>query len=278
MASPSQYILSRGLHSRIRLNFQHWTIKRICDGLIHPRIPLRSRASVADLGTGTAIWPIEVAEQMKATDIKGTIDGFDVSSEQYPPTNLLPANVNLHVQDAFGTFPSKYISHFDLVNIRGFVSFTRLPAAEKLLRNVSQILKPGGYLQWIDLDPHETRVVRPRTDVSASPTLEELLKVIRRPVKDEDPVFTFLPNLPGLALEHRLQNVQKDSISTSDLDQQFLNQSVVMAFEESVMRSAKSKGPNAVAEAEVLLEKLLAEIEAGSHIHMELFCFIAQKL
>jgi hypothetical protein len=51
----------------------------------------------------------------------------------------------------------------------------------------------------------------------------------------------------------------------------------MMAFEDSVMSGAKSNGPNAVAGAEVVLEKLLAETEAGSYIQMELFCFVAQK-
>jgi hypothetical protein len=54
MASTPQYLLSRGLHARIRLNFQHWAMKRICGGLIHPSITMRGPASVADLGTGTA--------------------------------------------------------------------------------------------------------------------------------------------------------------------------------------------------------------------------------
>jgi hypothetical protein len=72
--------------------------------------------------------------------------------------------------------------------------------------------------------------------------------------------------------------VHNDSIPTSDLNQHFLNQSLMMAFEDSVMSGAKSKGPNAVAGAEVVLEKLLAETEAGPYIHMELFCFVAQKM
>jgi hypothetical protein len=77
---------------------------------------------------------------MKAMGIKSTIEGFDVSPDQYPASKILPSNVHLHVQDAFGTFPPKFVERFDLVNIRGFVSFTRLPEAEKLLHNVSQIL------------------------------------------------------------------------------------------------------------------------------------------
>jgi hypothetical protein len=153
-----------------------------------------------------SIWPIEVAEQMEATGIQATIDGFDISSNQFPLSKLLPTNIHLYEQDAFGTFPPDYVSRFDLVNIRGFVSFTRLLEAEKLLHNVSQILskysiteflifiltsrkEPGGYLQWIDLNPLETRVVR-SDDVTATPRLDQLLEGMRRPVKDADPVFT----------------------------------------------------------------------------------------
>ena len=48
------YLLSRGLHDKVRLNFQHWATKRAIGGLIHPTIPTNCLKSVADVGTGTA--------------------------------------------------------------------------------------------------------------------------------------------------------------------------------------------------------------------------------
>jgi hypothetical protein len=67
-------------------------------------------------------------------------------------------------------------------------------------------------------------------------------------------------------------------IPTTDLDQHFLNQSIVSAFEDSVMSSAKAKGLEAVVGAEVWMEELLAEIKAGSYLRMELFWFVTQKV
>lgn len=72
--------------------------------------------------------------------------------------------------------------------------------------------------------------------------------------------------------------MHKDSIPTSDLDQHFLNQSLVSAFKASVLSSAKAKGPEAVVGAEMAMEEMLAEIEAGSHLRMELFCFVARRM
>ena len=56
-----------------------------------------------------------------------------------------------------------------------------------------------------------------------------------------------------------------------------MNQSIVSAFEDSVMSSAKAMGLEAMVGAEVWMEELLAEIRAGSHIRMELFWFVTQK-
>ncbi|PSN59694.1 hypothetical protein BS50DRAFT_579721 [Corynespora cassiicola Philippines] len=188
MALPSKYLLSRGLHDNVRLNFQHWATKRMIGGLIHSRIPTNNLVSIADLGTGTAIWPIEVAEHLRLIGIDVSVDGFDISSGSFPARNLLPSNVDLHVQDAFDTFNPKYHSFFDLVQIRGFVSFTRSAVVEKLLHNVYQILKgPGGYLQWIDIDPHRSSIV---PHAASSPMLEQVLQRSRRPIEGEDPVFT----------------------------------------------------------------------------------------
>ncbi|KAF2202262.1 hypothetical protein GQ43DRAFT_480033 [Delitschia confertaspora ATCC 74209] len=278
MASSSKYLLSRGLHASVRLNFQHWAIKRMIGGLIHPKIPINGLTSIADLGTGTAIWPIEVAEELKATGLEASVKGFDISSAQYPAPNLLPPNIHLDIQDAFDTFEPKYHSYFDLVQVRGFVSFTRSAAAEKLLHNVFQILKPGGYLQWIDVDPHKSHIVS-SDFAQASPVLERVLQRSRRPIEGDDPVFTFLPELPNLALSQGLQCLHNDSIPTSDLDQLYLNQSLGMAFEDSVISGAKLNGGSAaVDEAEMMVNKLLSEIEAGARMHMEMFCFIAQKV
>lgn len=89
---------------------------------------------------------------------------------------------------------------------------------------------------------------------------------------------SFLPNLTNLAANHHIHTIHNGSIPTTDLDQQFLNQSIVSAFEDSVMSGAKARGPEAVVGAEVWMEELLAEIKAGSHIRMELFWFVAQKV
>jgi methylase of polypeptide subunit release factors len=59
--------------------------------LIHPTIPIKKPGlHVADMGTGTAIWPLEVAE-MLPPDCQ--IHGFDMSTAHFPRSNSLPVNV-----------------------------------------------------------------------------------------------------------------------------------------------------------------------------------------
>jgi len=87
-----------------------------------------------------SIWPIEVIEELTASGSDASVKGFDISTASFPDPALLPSTVQLHVQDAFAPFELQYDSCFDLVQIRGFVSFTRSAGANKLLQNVFQIL------------------------------------------------------------------------------------------------------------------------------------------
>ena len=51
-----------------------------------------------------------------------------------------------------------------------------------------------------------------------------------------------------------------------------------MAFEDSVMSASKASGDEAAAKgAEMMVDRLLSEMEGGARIQMEMFCFVAQK-
>jgi len=89
----------------------------------------------------------------------------------------------------------------------------------------------------------------------------------------------FLPELPTLAQSHGLRCLHNEVVPTSDLDQHFLNQSLAMAFEDSVVNGAKLKEDSAaLAQGEMMAHMLLSEMNAGARMQMEVFCFIAQKM
>ena len=93
-----------------------------------------------DIGTGTGIWAIEMADKYPNAQITGT----DLSPIQ---PELVPPNCIFEIDDATleWTWPR---NHFDFVYIREmFGSVVDWPG---LLREAYKCTKPGGYVEVVD--------------------------------------------------------------------------------------------------------------------------------
>ncbi len=104
---------------------------------------------IADIGTGTGIFLIELSNQLPTTC---QLDGFDVSNVLYPSPAALPNNVSLAVQDARHAFPASLKQKYDLVHIRLMASGLEQDGWKVVTANAIQLLKPGGALQWAEAD------------------------------------------------------------------------------------------------------------------------------
>lgn len=75
-------------------------------------------ASIADIGTGTVIWALQLAEQYPGV----SFTGFDISDAQYPHPSTLPSNVSLGIWDVHTEPPTEMHGKFDIVHMRALVS------------------------------------------------------------------------------------------------------------------------------------------------------------
>jgi len=131
-----------------RLDEQHLITTKTLGFLIHPNIPLISpNLKIADIGTGTGIWLLDVAKSLPPTC---QLTGFDVTSSAWPPSQILPPNVSFKIQDMLFPFPASEIGTYDVVAVR-FVSVATTRAEwTRSIENLVTLLKPGGWLQWIE--------------------------------------------------------------------------------------------------------------------------------
>ncbi|KAM0128504.1 hypothetical protein ACHAO1_008969 [Botrytis cinerea] len=60
--------------------------------------------------------------------------------------------MNLEILDAFGPLPEHLKGKFDIVHIRAFTIVVKGGHPGILLENLIAMLKPGGYLQWDEMD------------------------------------------------------------------------------------------------------------------------------
>ncbi|KAL4935938.1 hypothetical protein BDV06DRAFT_217050 [Aspergillus oleicola] len=140
---PDDYLLSRDYVDCDRLNLQHGLWTKIFGYLLHPCIDAsHPTLRIADIGTGTASWLTDLTEILPATC---KLDGFDVDTSQAPPREWLPANVSL------------------------LLVFVVKGDPTRILRGLIKMLKPGGWLQWVEPDVRTMRLLRARVSASPSP-------------------------------------------------------------------------------------------------------------
>ncbi len=84
-----------------------------------------------------SIVPISLAAQLPTTI---HIDGFDISSAQFPPKEWLPRNVHLHEQDVFAPFAAEYWGVYDVVHVRYLSTLVNNRSLGPLIRNLGTLL------------------------------------------------------------------------------------------------------------------------------------------
>ncbi|KAF7593497.1 hypothetical protein BBP40_011408 [Aspergillus hancockii] len=126
-----------------RLDMQHHIIKMVNHGRLF-FAPLEHPKRILDIGTGSGIWPIEMAPIFPEAEIIGT----DLSPVQ---PNEVPENVHFIVDDATEDEWLWRPNHFDFIHT-GHLSGS-LPSFKELLRKCFNHLKPGGYVECHEFDP-----------------------------------------------------------------------------------------------------------------------------
>ncbi|KAB8071182.1 hypothetical protein BDV29DRAFT_22310 [Aspergillus leporis] len=150
------YLLNRSPRESARLNAQHDFLVDLIGGKpIHPAIPIENITAIADVATGTGIWLSSLTRALKAQPTnRPYLHGFDISSAQYPfYKDITPSHeLYLSVHDIRNRFPLEHRERYDLVHVRLLVGALKEEDYSRSMRNLYELLKPGGYLQWDDCD------------------------------------------------------------------------------------------------------------------------------
>lgn len=156
------YVLNRDYAASVRLNCQFLLWKAELGFNLHPSIDIPSPGPrIADLATGTAIWLLDLKQSLPDSQL----DGFDISLQQCPPSEWLPDLVSLTQWDIFSPVHPSLISQYDIVHVRLALLIVRGNDPRPILRNALEMLKPGGYVQWDELNVFEAYVASTKSSV-----------------------------------------------------------------------------------------------------------------
>ncbi|KAJ5369863.1 uncharacterized protein N7496_005955, partial [Penicillium cataractarum] len=156
--SPGEYLLPRHAAERERLEKQFKAWQANIGYLLHPAITQHDRMRVADVGTGTGIWLLQLADVLPSSC---QLDGFDISDALLPEKSTLPENITFYLQNFLQPFPEQFLGKYDVVNVRVMVVALSSDEWEPAVRNLMTLLRPGGHLQWVDCAAHECIVKAP---------------------------------------------------------------------------------------------------------------------
>lgn len=248
--------------------------------LLHPSVAgsLPKDARIADIGTGTGIWPIEMSRSSPPTH---SFHGFDISPEQFLPADSLPSNVTLSFGDFKNPIPSELRGTFDLVNIRLIIiSLGSESVWKEVLANVLTLLKPGGAISWTEGNFLVARGFR-GSSLSSTPghhltagQLQFNNTLIKR--------FGYsFPSLQKLFEDARLQRVEEDVLSTDRLPEQrddFTDLGIRAVF-GGLRNLAKVKAEGYWDEEEVEKRRALAvsDKESGSYLRWDIHVAVGFK-
>ncbi|KAI9646005.1 hypothetical protein NHQ30_005443 [Ciborinia camelliae] len=169
LADGHGYVFDRSHIAACRLNLQYYLWKEALQFVVHPSVPLNNDSVIADVATGTGAWLLDVARDFP----KATLDGFDNDVRQAPHQSWLPENVSMRHWDIFTDLPDDMVGKYDYVHVRLLVLVLDSNSQSSVIQKLLRMLKPGGYLQWDELDCVNMHVRKVDPEIQA-PALEQI--------------------------------------------------------------------------------------------------------
>ncbi|KAJ5281465.1 hypothetical protein N7478_006837 [Penicillium angulare] len=270
------YIFNRNAQSSVRLNYQHYLITQLTENdVLHKStkelIDVSTPHRVADVGTGTAIWPLTLARALPHWQV----DGFDISGDQYPFAGWVPSNVNLYEHDTFQPYPDEYHGKYDIINIRFMMTLLNKEKYHLLLQNVKALLKPGGILQWLDPIPFNVKAIAP--EGMDTPFTSTTAAMWTKTPPDSAEWITLNGDM---VKADGYEPVAWEELHFEDFHRPIWNQCSFMCLAEIIENLAQSTDEAVVTKREALRKQLkgwAAECEQGASLDTPWFFIVARK-
>ena len=265
------YILDRDRShaAASRLNLQFYLWKDALKFNIHPSILpcLSEKAVIADVASGSGMWLIDVSRQLKGAQL----DGFDINLRQIPHQKWLPSNVNVRYWDILEDLPEDLVGKYDYVHTRLLLLVVEQKNPRSIIRNLRKMLKPGGYLQWDELDCVNMCVKKVDPNLQA-PALDQL-----REWSWAEGRHDWTVQLPQFFTEEGFHAPKIDYFGDSPELIRAFNEQHLLTVEEFAEGLVKLGKPEAASKYFRLIQEAYNESVAGAALSVPRITCVAQK-
>ncbi|KAI0812859.1 S-adenosyl-L-methionine-dependent methyltransferase [Xylaria sp. FL0064] len=270
--SQPEYVFTRDYIDRNRINLQHYQWVNLFGYHLHPHIPPPGpQHRIADVGTGTGLWLMDLSARLPETV---RLDGLDVSLEATTPAEWVPSNVSFREWNIKQEPPEDLIGQYDVVHLRLLIFVLLDDEIPAVLQKLIKLLKPGGYLQWDESDISSSRIekTQPGNKIEAVTRLLEISKNLDSRLKP-----TWVPKLAELAGSAGLRDIQIDKRDATHTPPylSFAMYESNLAFLELLVRTTQNAA--FAKELDELMPKVCEESKKGACWDFDRWTVVAQK-
>jgi SAM-dependent methyltransferase len=265
------------------LDEQHIFTTKTFGFLIHPNIKITApNAKIADVGAGSGAWILDVAKHSPPTY---QFIGYDLTPSGFPSSERLPPNVTFKTHDMNAPFPASELGTYDLVAVRFVSSVAERAEWIKSLANLMTLLKPDGWLQWIDSCNFQVYNSVAGTSRAACQEIFDGLEPFRQ---KKDPVIGIMMREPGNV--RRLKDFRDvgfvdahEDVFSSDRLQDLpardtMTRNILVCFIDCLKTLIAVKDSGWTSERiDALAKKAMQEVDQGVYHTLDQICIIGRK-
>ncbi|KAL9593685.1 MAG: hypothetical protein Q9219_007440 [cf. Caloplaca sp. 3 TL-2023] len=226
--------------------------------------------TIADFATGTGLFLRLLAESYP----DARLDGYDLS----PAMFLHDKNVNLSLADAKEALPGELHGIYDVVHIRYLIAGMEPDDWEPVLRNLLQLLKPGGAIQWEE--PALSQVQHLRGGPDSRTAITTSLSLMFRSGPLQERFGHGWSTLPAIMEKCGLR-VETDVVSSDRVveTRKALTRNGLVALISYARMMAAKQVPGAMSmdDIERLEKEALQEIESGCYVRYDVHTAVGFK-
>ncbi|APA10311.1 hypothetical protein SS1G_07231 [Sclerotinia sclerotiorum 1980 UF-70] len=268
LADGHGYVLGDRSHiAACRLNLQYYLWKEALQFVVHPSIQLSNESVVADVATGTGAWLLDVARDFP----QAQLHGFDNDVRQAPHKSWLPSNVSVRHWDIFTDLPDDMVGKYDYVHVRLLVLVLN-GNPQSFIQKLLTMLKPGGYLQWDELDCVNMHVKKSNPELQ-TPALEQI-----REMSWANGRHDWTVKLPDFLQEAGFQDVKMQYFGDEDRLTRAFNEQHLLTMDEFASSLVKMGKVDAANKFYELIQQGYQESTVGAALCIPRIVCVAKKL
>ncbi|KAF2634687.1 hypothetical protein P280DRAFT_463175 [Massarina eburnea CBS 473.64] len=272
MGKEYDNIMGRDEKEAHRLDKQFKAITTNIGYLVHPTAALGRTARVADVATGTAMFLTSLSTEYP----EASLFGYDISPALFPP-NGVPKNVQLDILDIKKPIPDNLRGTFDFVHIRLLIAAVEPSEWPSVVSNTASLLKPGGKLQWEEIDFFTSNYLRSKPQSTTNTAQKCLFKMTKNVDRFRAGFNTLAENMEKAGLGEVITDlVSNDRVPETRESLARNGIEVIMGF-HGRMHEIGAPGAWSRAELEELEKGFEKDLESGAYVRYDIHIAIGTK-